>query len=126
MTATIRRGSISPWAMDCSSAETSPGSGRAKRITLARMRFSLKFRWCWPRSPLPSPASAGRSSRALEEGFVDDDERLFYFGDFPIGEYRLDRTDRQADAAIDALIGMDEVHAVALIDAIDRAYFDTG
>src|SRR5512132_1239449 len=37
---------------------------------------------------------------------------------------RLDRALRFAHAAIDALVGMDDEHVLALVEAIDGAYFD--
>jgi hypothetical protein len=42
-----------------------------------------------------------------------------------VGLDRVDRALRLADAAIDALVGMDDEHVVALVEAVDRANFDT-
>ena len=39
---------------------------------------------------------------------------------------RLDRADRLARAAVDALVGVDVQRAAALVDAVDRAFLDTG
>src|SRR5437773_9782712 len=43
-----------------------------------------------------------------------------------VGEVRLNRTRRLASLAVDALIGMDIVLVLALVNAVDWAHFDAG
>src|SRR5216683_1856880 len=43
---------------------------------------------------------------------------------FAVGDDRLVRAFGLADAAIDAFVGMDDEHVLALIEAIDRAHLD--
>src|SRR5579872_3132285 len=43
---------------------------------------------------------------------------------FAVGDDRLDGAFGLADATIDALVGMDDEHVLALVEAIDGAYFD--
>jgi hypothetical protein len=41
-----------------------------------------------------------------------------------VGLDRIDRALRHADAAIDAFVGMNDQHVLALVEAVDRAHFD--
>jgi hypothetical protein len=45
-------------------------------------------------------------------------------GDVVFVEDRLDRADRLAGAAVDAFVGVDVEHPLALVDAVDRAFLD--
>src|SRR5215468_5378371 len=57
---------------------------------------------------------------AKEEG-VRLDEGFLLARDVDVFVDRLHRADRDADAAADALVGLDVHHAPALVDALDRA-----
>src|SRR3954451_21180713 len=59
-----------------------------------------------------------------EEGQVVVDELLVVLGHATVLADRLDRADRFAGAAVDALLGVDVALAVTLIDAVDRALID--
>src|SRR4029077_7245145 len=67
---------------------------------------------------------AARGPEVFEE--VDVDLVVF----LPLVRYvvfvvdRLDRADRFARAAVHALVGVDVEHALALVDAVDGAFFD--
>ena len=41
-----------------------------------------------------------------------------------VGQDRLDRALGLADAAIDAFVGVDDEHVLALVEAVDRAHLD--
>ena len=55
----------------------------------------------------------------LHEGFPLIRERI-------LGEDRLYRAFGFASAAVDALLGVDDEHAIRLVDAINRAHVQTG
>src|SRR5512132_1293215 len=72
---------------------------------------------------------AGRAERVValgEEGRVGGGEVLPLGGDVVVVEDGLHRADRLAGATVHALVGVDVEHAVALVDAVDRALLDAG
>ena len=78
-------------------------------------------------------ADVGRSARGAERLFALGEERGVGGGELlPLGRHvvvvedGLHRADRLAGAAVHALVGVDVEHAVALVDAVDRAFLDAG
>src|SRR5206468_5649563 len=69
--------------------------------------------------------AAGRA-QLLEPGGVGGGELLPLRRHVVLVEDRLDRADRLAGAAVDALVRVDVEHPVALVDAVDRAFLDAG
>src|SRR6266545_434061 len=76
---------------------------------------------------LGRPARRAERLVALgEEGRVGGGEVLPLGRDVVLVEDRLHRADGLAGAAVHALVGVDVEHAVALVDAVDRALLDAG
>src|SRR5215208_312434 len=72
---------------------------------------------------------AGGAERLLalgEERGVGDGEVLPLGRDVVLVEDGLHRADGLAGAAVHTLLGVDVEHAVALVDAVDRAFLDAG
>jgi hypothetical protein len=67
--------------------------------------------------------AAGRTDR-VEELHVDVVELGLVGGDVVLVVDGLDRAHRLAGAAVDALVGVDVQHPVALVDAVDRTLLD--
>src|SRR5215207_4225414 len=70
----------------------------------------------------------GRSARraeVVEELGVGLGVVLPLLGDVVLVEDRLDRADRLTGSAVDALVGVDVEHPLALVDAVDRTLLDT-
>src|SRR5438477_215997 len=87
--------------------------------------------------PTPSPGSRVTACLAKEDGFgglllevvgVDLDEVPPLLRDLVLGEDGVDRAGIDAGAAVDALVGVDEVHVgrIVGVDAVDRADLDAG
>src|SRR4029453_18211305 len=73
--------------------------------------------------------AAGRAERVValgEEGGVGGGEVLPLRGHVVLVEDGLHRADGLAGAAVHAFVGVDVEHAVALVDAVDRAFLDAG
>src|SRR6476469_4761185 len=68
----------------------------------------------------------GHGLALLEELPVLRDEVLPLLGDAVVRKDGLDRAGRLACLAVDALVGMDVVLVLALVDAVDGAHFDAG
>src|SRR5262249_58020436 len=93
-----------------------------------------------PRGPIRGPRSTARAGAVFRSGFgggldawIVLEELLVDFGVLlPLGrqliidEDRLDRADRLARTAVDALIRMDVEHRLALVDAIHGTDFHAG
>src|SRR5476649_1381337 len=60
----------------------------------------------------------------LGELGVERDEVFLFRGHVVLGEDRLDRAFRDAQRAIDALVGIDDQHVRAFAKAVDRAHVD--
>src|SRR5665647_3587788 len=69
---------------------------------------------------------AAGASEVVEELDVGLVEVLPLLGGVVLVEDGLDRADRLAGTTVDALIGVDVERALPLVDAVDRAFFDTG
>src|SRR4029077_16393719 len=69
---------------------------------------------------------AARGAEVLEELHVGLVEVLPLLRCVVLVEDRLDRADRLAGAAVDALVRVDVERALALVDAVDRALLDAG
>src|SRR5215471_4965787 len=67
--------------------------------------------------------AAGRAELVEELGVLGGERRPL-LGDVVFVEDRLDRADRFAGAAVDAFVGVDVEHPLALVDAVDRAFLD--
>src|SRR5262245_62917655 len=62
----------------------------------------------------------------LEELLIELDVVLPLIRGLVLGEDRLDRADRLAGAAVDALLGVDVQHLVTLVNAVNRADLHAG
>ena len=93
----------------------SPGSG-------------VKYFSNLPSSPLCSSASAGLSFLRVMFGHcggeIGVDLEPFLEPALGVGKDRLGRAFGLADAAVDALVGVDDEHVLAFVEAIDRADLD--
>src|SRR5271168_5254775 len=75
------------------------------------------------RADMGRTGAAGRApagDRGSEEFGVGAFERALAFLQIIAGENRIDWTDGEAQAAVDALVGLDIHHPPALVDALDR------
>ena len=80
--------------------------------------------WSLSISPiLAAPPGEPRSSKKCDVGVV---VVLPLLRGVVLVEDRLDRADRLAGTAVDALVGVDVEHPLALVDAVDRALVDAG
>src|SRR5262245_27509843 len=69
--------------------------------------------------------AAGRAE-VVEEVDVGVVVRLPLLGRVVLVEDRLDRADWLAGTTVDALVGVDVEHPLALVDAVDRTFVDAG
>src|SRR5258708_2792828 len=67
--------------------------------------------------------AAGGAELVEELGVLNGELRPLV-GHVVFVEDRLDRADRLAGAAVDALVGVDVEHPLAFVDAVDRAFLD--
>src|SRR5262245_40794075 len=70
------------------------------------------------------PDRVAGGSLLLEEHPVLLDERQPLLGHAVVGEDRLDRAGGLAGLAVDALVGVDVIHVLALVDAVDGTHLD--
>src|SRR5277367_1595570 len=110
------------WRMVKSASNRGP-SGSVPRPGFGREKFgkfirpTVEFLSVGRRLPLASYVRPGFCVFRIQL----EPEREVRFG---VGFDRLSRTFRLADPAIDALVRVDHEHVVALVEAINRAYFD--
>ena len=78
----------------------------------------------WSLSILPSLDGTAGRAEVVEELDVRLVVVLPLLGHVVLVEDRLDRADRLAGAAVDALVGVDVEHPLALVDAVDGALLD--
>src|SRR5699024_1222834 len=69
---------------------------------------------------------AARGDDVVEEVDVGRVVVLPFRGHIVFEEDRLDGADGFAGTAVDAFVGVDVERALALVDAVDRAFFDAG
>src|SRR4029078_8451339 len=75
---------------------------------------------------LPELGRAAGRAELVEEVDVGVVVALPLLGGVVLVEDRLDRADRLTSTAVDALVGGDVEHALALVDAVDRTLVDAG
>ena len=107
----------------------SPGARAAKRRRRAHSSCSCGGSAAIERVvPLDQPELGGAAGRAeiVEELDVGRVVVLPLLGGVVLVEDRLDRADRLTGTAVDAFVGVDVQHPLALVDAVDRALLDAG
>jgi hypothetical protein len=72
------------------------------------------------------PGEPSGSSPSVKKAALAAVNSFHWAGDVVVVEDGLDRADGLAGAAVHALVGVDVEHAVAFVDAVDRAFLDAG
>src|SRR5690606_16022124 len=101
---------------------TGPRPGRSSFLVLGRERGDERMVLV----DLTQTGGTAGGTEIVEEVHVGVVVLLPLLGGVVLVEDRLDRADRLARTAVDALVGVDVQHPLALVDAVDRTFVDAG